>query len=111
MGPLTETPHVKWLTVFALVLAGCGSAAATVNASDAPLLGPLTASVTAVRVTTTSTPPATSPLGYRVLPIAVLTPGITDTRVTPDTITTTICVSGWSPRSGRERATGRPIFA
>jgi hypothetical protein len=45
---------------------------------------------------TTSAPPATSPLGYRVLPIATLTPGTTDTRVTPETITTTICVSGWS---------------
>jgi hypothetical protein len=76
-----------------LVLAACGTVGANFGPAAAPLNGPLTASAKALRQTS---PASTSPLGYRTLPIAALTPGIADPRVTPATIATTICVTGWS---------------
>jgi hypothetical protein len=77
------------------LLAACGTATTNVSTRAAPLTGPFTASAKAVRQ---SSPPSTSPLGYRTLPIAALTPGTADPRVTPATIATTICVTGWSEK-------------
>jgi hypothetical protein len=79
----------------ALLLAACGTAGAKLAPTAVPPSGPLTASAKAVRQ---SSPPSMSPLGYRTLPIAALRPGTADPRVTPATIATTICVTGWSEK-------------
>jgi hypothetical protein len=91
------------VAVVLVLLAGCGAVSPIVGSDVTPwaIDGPLTASVTAVRLTTTTTAPVpprpvTAPGGFLVLPRADLTPGTTNPAVIPATIGSTICVAGWT---------------